>query len=130
MAKSICIVCGEEKQGIEVEQDWVINTIRWFKRNVTKNEQGNRLVVCKECYPKYAIMRKKYEGREKLYLALGIIFTLFSLFVASDKLYALGVGILVTALLYAFSLLSYTPKLKMPKQENAATAQSRHTGKR
>ncbi|MEM3781464.1 MAG: hypothetical protein QXT43_00675 [Candidatus Micrarchaeaceae archaeon] len=115
--RSVCIICGNEKQGLEVENDFVINSIRWFKKNVTKNERNNRLVVCRDCYIKYAGMRKKYEGRVRLYLALGIIFALFAFLVSADKLYALAIGAFVVALLYLFSMLSYMPKLKTGKQQ-------------
>ncbi|MEM0074698.1 MAG: hypothetical protein QXS17_01640 [Candidatus Micrarchaeaceae archaeon] len=99
-----------------MQNDFIISSIRWFKKNITKNEQNNKLVVCKECYTEYSSARKRYEGRMKLYLALGIIFALFAIIVSSDKLYALGIGVLVVALLYLFSLLSYTPKLKIPNR--------------
>ena len=113
MAKSVCIICGQEKDGIEVENDFVLESIRWFKRNVTKNEKGNRLVVCKDCYAKYRDARKKYESRVKTYLVLGFLFLIFTVLVSSDKLFALGVSILLIIFLYLLSLLSYMPKLKI-----------------
>ncbi|EQD59708.1 hypothetical protein B1B_08080, partial [mine drainage metagenome] len=42
-----------EKTGHRRQRDYVIGAIRWFKKNVTKNEKGHALVVCKACYPAY-----------------------------------------------------------------------------
>ncbi|MGC8628679.1 MAG: hypothetical protein ACP5T4_00505 [Candidatus Micrarchaeia archaeon] len=117
--KSICIICGQEKPGIEIEEGYVIGAIRWFKRNVTKNEQGNKLVVCKDCYLKYASLRKRYENRMKTYFALGVIFLLFSVAISSNKLAAFALGLVVLFLLLALSLLSYVPKLKIPTKQSS-----------
>ena len=111
--KSVCIICGKEKPGIEVKPDFVIESIRWIKRNITRNEKGNRLVVCRDCYPAYRKLRERFERREKIYLTLGILFALLSFLISSNKLYGLGIGLLVIALLYLFSLLSYIPSLNM-----------------
>mgnify|MGYP001626225261 CR=1 FL=1 len=115
--KSVCIICGQEKLGIEVKEDYVIQAIRWFKRNVTKNEQGNKLVVCKDCYVKYSEMRAKYESRTKLYLTLGLLFLVFSFLVSSNKIAGLAMGVSVFLLLYLISFLSYVPALNIPKTE-------------
>mgnify|MGYP001626360183 FL=1 len=111
--KSVCIICGKEKPGIEVKPDFVIESIRWIKRNITKNEKGNRLVVCRDCYPAYRKLRERFERREKIYLTLGILFALLSFLLSSNKLYGLGIGLLVIALLYLFSLLNYMPSLNI-----------------
>ena len=78
MSKTYCIVCGKEKKGIPVQDDVVLGFIRWFKRTVTKNEKGNLLVVCKEDYLAYKAARKRYEGRQKVYLVLGVLFVLLT----------------------------------------------------
>ncbi len=109
--KSYCIICGRERNGIEVEEDFVIKSIRWFKRNVTKNEEGNKLVVCNECYPKYLKYRRRFVGREIIYLTLGFLFLVFGLIV-SFRLSTLIIGLLLILFLYLLSLLSYMPKLK------------------
>ena len=115
--KSYCIVCGKERQGIEVEDDYVLDSIRWFKKNVTKNERGNRLVVCSGCYLNYKKSRAKYESRQRLYLGLGVLFVIMSL-VASFQATTLIVSLLVLLLLYFFSLLSYMPRISIKKQAN------------
>lgn len=114
--KEYCIICGERKAGLPVEDDYVISSIRWFKANVTKNEKNNSLVVCRDCYSEYKKQRKRYEGRQRNYIALGIVFIMVGLLV-SQTVYALLVGLGVFALLYFFSLLSYTPKIEI--RENA-----------
>ncbi|MGC8586920.1 MAG: hypothetical protein ACP5K9_01365 [Candidatus Micrarchaeia archaeon] len=110
--KSYCIICGQEKDGIEIESDYVIDAIRWFKRNVTKNEQRNRIVVCKDCYPKYKILRKRFEKREKIYIILGILFIITGT-VISPRIGTFIVTVIVAVFLYLLSLLSYIPKIKL-----------------
>ncbi|MCL5239056.1 MAG: hypothetical protein M1286_01110 [Candidatus Marsarchaeota archaeon] len=117
MQKSYCIVCGEERRGIPVEDDFVLGSIRWFKRNVTKNERNNKLVVCRSCYPKYISGRKKFESRQKLYIAFGVIFASLNLFI-SATIYSVLVSVAVLLLLFAFSFLSYTPRISIKKQSN------------
>ncbi len=110
--KSYCIICGAEKKGLEVQDDWELGAIRWFKRNVTKNEKGNRLVVCRECYPKYEASRGKFESRQKLYIALGAIFAVLSL-VLSPSLTSVLLAVSIMLIMLALSLLSYTPKISI-----------------
>jgi Ca2+/Na+ antiporter len=114
LKKSYCIECGKEKKGIEVEEDAVLGSIRWLKRNITKNEKGNVLVVCKGCYADYKKGRKKYESRQRIYMALGVIFVMMSM-VLSPNVMTLLISLLVLLLLYFFSLLSYTPKINIKK---------------
>lgn len=114
MAKSYCIICGKEKKGIEIEYDNVINGIRWFKRNITKNEKNNVLVVCSSCYPTYKKSRDKFESREKLYLILGMIFLILIVFI-SHTIPAFIAGLVVLAFLYLLSLMNYMPKLDLRK---------------
>lgn len=114
MPKSYCIMCGKERAGIPVRGDYVLGAVRWVKRNVTKDEQGNRIVVCRECYPEYRKRRGSFESRQRLYLALGVVFTAASL-VMSPRATTLLVSLLVLAMLFLFSLMSYTPKISEPK---------------
>ncbi|MGC8710347.1 MAG: hypothetical protein ACP5RF_01930 [Candidatus Micrarchaeia archaeon] len=109
-----CIICGKKKYGTEVEEGNVIKIIRWLKKNVTKNEKGNRLVVCSECYPKYTKYRSRFEKRLALYLILGILFLAFGLLL-SFKLDTFILGLFVILLMYFFALLNYMPKLKEAK---------------
>jgi hypothetical protein len=98
-----------------VEDDFVLNSIRWFKRNVTRNEKNNRLVVCRECYPRYSAARRKFESRERLYIALGVIFAALNLIVARS-LTSLLVSAAIILLMLALAFLSYTPRISIKNQ--------------
>jgi cytochrome b subunit of formate dehydrogenase len=106
-----CIICGKELNGLEVKEDYVINAMRWFKRNVTHNEKNYRLVVCKDCYVKYKKARNSYNSKTVSYLAIGVIFAAL-LVITGRSLGALAAGIAIIMLMYALSLLSYMPGLK------------------
>jgi len=110
MANSYCMMCGKEKKGIAVREDHVLGALRWFKRNVTRDEKGNRIVVCRDCYSEYKKRRGTYESRQKLYLALGVMFVVVSLLLSPKPLTVL-VSALVLAMVYLFSLMSYVPKI-------------------
>ena len=120
-----CIICGKQRDGLEVKTDWVITSMRWFKRNVTKDEQGNRLVVCKGCYPIYKKNRDKYTSRQTLYLVLGALFIILGLLISSYDilrfLSAIGLSVIILAVLYLISLLNYTPALAMPQGKKGAS---------
>ncbi|MDE1824044.1 MAG: hypothetical protein KGI00_04375 [Candidatus Micrarchaeota archaeon] len=108
--KSYCVVCGEQKGGLPVKIDYVIDAIRWFKTKVTKNEKNNALVVCKECYPKYVAMRKKYVSRMYMYVGLGILFTVLVI-ALNPSIGSFLIGMLLTVALFLFSFLNYMPGL-------------------
>jgi hypothetical protein len=113
--ESRCIICGERKEGLEVRSDSIIGAMRWFKRNVTKNEKGYRLVVCKGCYLDYAKQRRKFERRQALYITIGVIFALVLVFVSINKITGVLYAIAVVVFMYILSILTYTPQLNMPK---------------
>jgi hypothetical protein len=116
-----CIMCGLQKNGLEVREDFAINTIRWFKKNVTKNEKGYTLVVCKECYPSYVKEKKKFERRQMLYMALGIIFAFLLILASRGSLLSVFYAILVFAFLYSLSLLTYVPSLNIPATQSSVS---------
>lgn len=117
--KRYCIICGEEKNGLPVKNDHVLEMIRWVKRNITRNEQGNELVVCRECYPKYSKLRSKSISRMGQFLVLGIVFAILFILVSPGVL-SVVVGIIVVLLLYSFSLLTYMPALATEKEAKPA----------
>ncbi|MGC8648787.1 MAG: hypothetical protein ACP5UN_01025 [Candidatus Micrarchaeia archaeon] len=119
--ESRCIMCGEAKDGLEVNEDFVIYIMRWFKRNITKNEKNYRLVVCKACYSKYYEERKKYEKRQALYLVLGILFAIILIIIGQNKLIALLYGLIIILFVYLLSLLTYIPSVKIPQSVNVNT---------
>ncbi len=114
MQKSYCMICGKEKNGIEIEEDNVIRVMRRLKEMMGKKPNVNRIVVCSACYPEYKKHRKKFISRERIYIALGVIFLLLGL-VVSGRLSSIIVGLAVLLLMYLLSLLNYTPALKLGK---------------
>lgn len=106
-AKTYCIMCGEERKGLAVREDWVLRILRGVKKAVTK-KTSNDLVVCRGCYPNYEKRRNRFSWRKKMNIALGLLFAAFSLIIAPE-LVVLLMDIAVIILLYAFALLSYTP---------------------
>ncbi len=114
-----CIICGKDVDGLEVKEDRVIRTIRWFKKNVTHNEKNFRLVVCKECYPKYKKSRDSYNTKTISYLIIGVLFA--ALLIATGRsLGAVLAGVVIILLMYALSLLSYMPGLKVDSEKKAS----------
>jgi Ca2+/Na+ antiporter len=112
-------MCGKRRPGIPVESDYVIEAIRWFKRNVTKDEQKNRLVVCKNDYPKYKKNRDRYTLRRFIYLSLGAVFVVLGLLL-SFRIGTLLAGFAVLIFLYLISLMNYTPKLRIEVKTTAS----------
>ncbi len=111
---SYCIMCGKRRDGLPVANDHIIDAIRLFKRNVTKNEKGSRLVVCRACYAKYRKRRDKYTSRQIMYVALGVIFMILSLFMA-PSISTFLIAAVVLLIMYLMSLLNYTPALEIPR---------------
>lgn len=116
MKESRCIICGENKNGLEVREDGTIRMIRWFKRNVTKNEKGYRLVVCRECFLKYKKRRDSFIRKRVVYLIIGILFTIVLVGLSGQRApYAVLYGIGIILFMYLLSQLSYMPALAMPE---------------
>ena len=115
----VCIICGHEKPGIRIKEDNVIRSVKWIKRNVTRSEKNNTLVVCRECYPKYTKDRGKYTSRQVLYVALGIVFAIFTI-VLNPAAVTVLMSIAVIALFYLLSLLNYVPELDIRRRDGGA----------
>ncbi len=115
-----CILCGQQKDGIPVKMDHVINGIRWFKRNVTKNEKGYVLVVCRDDYKKYYKARASFVRKQVGYVTLGIVFTIVLAITSRGNLTGIFIGVIITLFLYFLSLLSYMPALEMPAEDVGA----------
>lgn len=107
-----CIVCGKQKGGLPIEEDNVIRTIRWFKRNVTKDEQKNGLVVCRDDYEEYRKNRDRFTTRRAIYVAIGVLMLVLGL-ALSLRIQTLLLGSAIIIALYMLALLNYTPKLKI-----------------
>src|SRR5690349_14447603 len=54
MVNGICVCCGNEKPGLAIEIDGVIRGLRLVKEKLGMKVKNNKLVWCKECYPKHA----------------------------------------------------------------------------
>ncbi|ASI14038.1 membrane protein [Candidatus Mancarchaeum acidiphilum] len=111
-----CIICGQQKPGLHVKDDFVLDSIRWIKRNITKNEKGYKLVVCKEDYKKYLKERNKYIRRQIFYIAIGIVFAALLIIMSGGSIGAILFGLAIILLLYLLSLLSYIPAVDLPEK--------------
>jgi hypothetical protein len=114
MAESRCIICGERRNGLEVKGDYTISAIRWFKRNVTRNEKNYRLVVCKGCFLKYKKARDSYQRKRVAYTTLGVIFAVLLVLSSGGRLLTIIYGAGIVLFLYLLSQLSYMPDVRMP----------------
>ena len=110
------MICCEKKKVYQVEEHFVIKGVRWFKKNITKNEKGNKLVVCNKCYPKYVEYRDKFIRRQRIYLLLGFLFLLLGL-LTSPSLPSLLFGLGIIFFLYLLSLINYVPKIREKRKE-------------
>lgn len=117
MPESRCIICGIKKNGLEIKDDYIINGIHWFKRNITKNERNYHLVVCRDCYKKYEKSKHSYDKRRVSYIALGIITAALWIFLSRLSLGGIIAGIFIITFMYLLSLLSYTPALKISTKD-------------
>jgi hypothetical protein len=108
-------MCGKEKDGLLVKDDYVINAIRWVKRNITKSEKNYTLVICKEDFLAYKKKRDSYERKMVIYVVIGIIFLIALSVVSGGKLGAIGVGFIITIFLFLLAQLSYMPAVDMPQ---------------
>ena len=111
MVEKRCIVCGIKKDGLPVREDNVIRAIRWFKRNVTKNEKGYNLVVCRDCYKKYEKSKHIYDRRRILYTSRGVIVAVLWIIVGGIRIDTVITAIVFIGIMYLLSLISYTPSL-------------------
>ncbi len=130
MKENRCIVCGKDRTGLQVREDYIISTVRWLKRNITRSEKGYTLVVCRDCYKQYEKGRHTYERRRITYVALGVVAAALWIVLSEGKLGGIVAGILLVAFMYLLSLLSYAPALategaKEPKAGNKRKVRSR-----
>jgi cell division protein FtsW (lipid II flippase) len=91
-----------------------LDAVRWFKKNVTKNEKGYELVVCKDDYKKYKKYRDRYASRQLLYLIIGVFFLVVGLII-SPRLSTFVATAAILLVLYLLSLMSYMPELDLKR---------------
>lgn len=115
MAK-VCIVCSKEVAGgYKVEDDFVIRAIRKLKRylGVARN---NELYVCEGCVEEYRKKRSKYERELVTHAVLAsivlIVMVVLPIFTSGFSLMAVALGLLLAAIIMAFSIFSHRPKIE------------------
>ena len=118
--ESRCIICGERRDGLEVNEDHmlrfyraVVHGMRYITGKQHLNKRKYKLVVCKACYIKYAKVRSAYMRRQALYIGIGLAFGVV-LFVVSHRLSAIAYGAAITAFMYLLAQLSYMPGVVAP----------------
>jgi len=140
MAK-VCIVCSKEVAGgHKVEDDSVIRAIRKIKRQfgVARN---NELYVCEGCMEEYKKKRGKYERDLVIHAVLAaivlIMMVVLPIFTSGFSLTAIVLGVLLAAIIMAFSLFSHWPKIAdggPAKSDGVASGKKpdakKHIGKR
>jgi hypothetical protein len=114
---SRCIICGNEREGLEVLPDYMLDTIRWFKRK-TGTEKKYRLVVCRDCFESYSKLRQRYRRRQIECVALGLIFA--AVLVSFNFVRGIFFGGAIVVFMYLLSQLSWIPALRMPAPEKKA----------
>jgi len=113
MAK-VCIICYNEKDGRDVEDDIVIATIRKAKKalGIAKN---NHLVVCHDCAEVYKEKRGKYERDLVVHVIIGgvvlLLFVLLPIFTTGFSITSVLLGLLLFVLIMALSVFSHCPKI-------------------
>lgn len=113
--KSVCIVCGKERDGLEVKEDSMLGIMRWIKKNITKSPKNYRLVVCKDDFLAYKKKKDGYDRKQVIYVSLGILFLIILLAFSHGRfLGAFFYGAIIIVFLYLLSQLSYVPSVNMP----------------
>ncbi|MCL4379170.1 MAG: hypothetical protein M1160_02805 [Candidatus Marsarchaeota archaeon] len=115
-----CIICNEQKPGLEIAPDSFISAVRWLNEHTMRYKNPYNPVVCRQCFTKYRKARKSFERKRIYYLTIGILFA--GVLVAASRLnpYSVLVGLGVVALMYLLSLVSYMPRLELPQAQRPA----------
>jgi hypothetical protein len=107
--KTVCVVCGKEKSGIPIREDFVIRLIRKLK-GIFKLSTGNRLVVCNEHIEEAKKRRERFEKGLLTYAGigavLGIILILINILISFDIIRLLQSLLLLILLVIVMALLS------------------------
>lgn len=119
--KQVCIVCGKERVGIPVKEDFVIRFIRRAK-DALKIATGNKLVVCREHIEVAQKKREKFERGLLTYAGigavLGVILVIVNLMTAFDAfrlIQSLVLLVLLVGVMAMLSLYQYFPAIAAPK---------------
>lgn len=133
MAK-VCIIDREEKAGIPIKEDIVINAIRAIKRKL-RISTGNDLVVCAAHVEEAKKRRERFERSlmtsAGIGAVLGIILVLLAIFNPNRSivsvLQAIIFLLLLVLIMAALSLYQYFPAIK---ERAGAPSRPRHVAKR
>ena len=106
-----CIICNEEKDGLQIKEDNVVHALRWLNSHTIKHKNPNYPVVCRECFTKYRKLRKSYERKLVSYLIIGFLFAGFITVGSGGKPLSFLFGFLIIAFMYLLSLINYIPEL-------------------
>jgi len=120
MPKKVCIICGKERKGAQVQDDVVIRAIRRVK-GALRVATNNTLVVCGGCMDEYKKKRAKFEKALVLYVVLAaILLVLIAVLpLISGKFFSLEsilFGVLIGVFIIALSLIGYMPKIAEKKR--------------
>jgi len=122
---TICIICYNEKEGKDIEDDVVILAIRKAK-NAIGIAKNNRLVVCPGCMEVYKQKRGKYERDLVIHAIIGglvlLLFVLLPIFTTGFSITSLLLGLLLFALIMALSIFSHCPKIAESGMKTAQAA--------
>ncbi len=124
MNKKVCLICGEEKDGIPIKEDRIVQFIRKVKRRLNV-EKGYTIVVCNSCLKEYVKRRKQFEKYQLYSIILSVVlFVLFMiLMLSSGRFSVLGLvrsfvySLLLGLFLFVISYLNYIPELEVPLDE-------------
>lgn len=119
--KQVCIVCGKERKGIPVKEDFVIRSIRRAK-GAFKIATGNKLVVCPEHIDDARKKREKFERGLLTYAGIGavlgvilVVVNLMTSFDAFRLIQSLALLVLLVVVMAMLSLYQYFPAIGAPK---------------
>ena len=117
-ARSVCVICGKEKEGSRVSDDMVIKAIRVVKRKLGLAKE-NRLVVCKDDLPEHERRRKKFEKNMVAYSAIAFVLVVAVVFLSGSISGAL-VALLIGAFVVFLGLVgNYHPAIAKPGARHA-----------
>lgn len=110
LSKGVCVECGKNAKGYPIEDDYVINGIRWIKRKLGV-EKGNKLIVCNDCFEEYKKKRNSFERSLIIYSGIGVVLGIILLVIN------LSIGAFISALILILFLLvlahlKYAPKVR------------------
>ncbi len=130
--KPKCMICNQQKEGINIRQDSVVSAIRWLNSKTFKYSNPYRPVICRDCFLRHRKLRQDFEHKRIAYLVIGFIFLVVLIIASRGNPVSILAGIGVVAFMYLLALISYVPALDIPEQreQQAAATRPKEHGKR